>query len=117
MPYLMERLASFGNLGSDDLAATATALTARKLAAALERNDFLESSDRLSSQPVLCLQLGYPPEMTFVAGDHPKPVREGDRRYAHVGVADGSAQPLQLSPDLTVTLGRHGVESEYRQIG
>jgi len=37
LPYLMERLAPFGNLGSDDLAATATALSARTVAAAHDR--------------------------------------------------------------------------------
>jgi hypothetical protein len=42
LPYLMERLAPFGNLMSDELAATATALTARTVAAALERNDVPE---------------------------------------------------------------------------
>src|ERR687889_2150465 len=73
--------------------------------------------DRLCRQPVLCLQLWYPPEVTFVAGDHSKSAREGDRRYAHVGVTDGSAQPFQLGPDLTVAPGSRGVESQYGQIG
>jgi hypothetical protein len=72
--------------------------------------------DRLSLQPVLCLQLGYPPEVMFVAGHYPQPTREGDRRDAHIGVADRSAQPLQIRPDLTVAPGSRGVESEYGQI-
>jgi hypothetical protein len=42
LPYPMERLALFGNLMSDELAATATALTARTVAAALELNDVPE---------------------------------------------------------------------------
>jgi anhydro-N-acetylmuramic acid kinase len=42
LPYLLERLAPFGDLEADDLAATVTALTSRTVADALERYDVPE---------------------------------------------------------------------------
>ena len=55
LSYLMERLAPFGDLGADDLAATVTALTARTVADALERYDVPEvvASGGGTSNPTL----------------------------------------------------------------
>ena len=55
LPYLLEHLAPFGDLGADDLAATVTALTSRTVADALERYDVPEvvASGGGTSNPTL----------------------------------------------------------------
>ncbi|HWS80039.1 MAG TPA: anhydro-N-acetylmuramic acid kinase [Rubrobacter sp.] len=55
LPYLLERLAPFGDIEADDLVATVTALTSRTVADALERYDILEvvASGGGTSNPTL----------------------------------------------------------------
>src|SRR5919199_4344951 len=68
-------------------------------------------------QPVFYFEPGNPPEVALVAGNHLESSRQGDRRYAHVGVTYGSSALLQLRPEFSVAPGRGGVERENGQVG
>ncbi len=55
--------------------------------------------------------------MALVPGHNFESVRQGNGRYAHVGVAYGGSPLLQLNPHLAVSPGRGRVEGKNGKVG